>query len=429
MGIFDPPQVKITALPELTTLSAGDILPVVDVSDTSGGAAGTTKKITQSNLYNFGRYGDVAALATHRAARSNRHSAPHKILFIGHSFVEGSVSNVINECFVRRFRDLWRARFPVVNASGVASSVGGEGWVSDMQLWHPFTYTGGAVSRVSGANSAPYGMGLYSSEMPVGSTLSYTFTGTGVTVYTELRTGRGTLSASIDGGAAVTKSLVGVGFVDDMAPWVVATGLTPGTHTIVLTASVALCYVDGLFITNGDDTTGTWVYNGGHGGATSRDFNRAASGAVSLWTGYAAKYIIPQTVIICGPYNDWRLGGGSSTVDPPSSLAQFQILIDTFNAVPSASPDPSIILINEWRGGSTTLQADYYGGTAGYDQYTANMYTLEAQYPNVSILDLGLLVPPPFDDNALGLVYGDFVHPNTKGHAFIADMLVHLLAQ
>jgi hypothetical protein len=41
---------KITELTELTTVEAGDLLPVVDVSDTTASANGTTKKGTITSL-------------------------------------------------------------------------------------------------------------------------------------------------------------------------------------------------------------------------------------------------------------------------------------------------------------------------------------------------------------------------------------------
>jgi hypothetical protein len=44
---------KITDLTALTTPAAGDLIPIVDVSDTTHGASGTTKKITYANLTPF----------------------------------------------------------------------------------------------------------------------------------------------------------------------------------------------------------------------------------------------------------------------------------------------------------------------------------------------------------------------------------------
>lgn len=45
---------KVTALAELTTPASDDLLYVVDVSDTSGGADGTSKKLQVSNLLSSG---------------------------------------------------------------------------------------------------------------------------------------------------------------------------------------------------------------------------------------------------------------------------------------------------------------------------------------------------------------------------------------
>lgn len=41
---------QISALTALTTVADGDLLPIVDISDTTDAASGTTKKITKANL-------------------------------------------------------------------------------------------------------------------------------------------------------------------------------------------------------------------------------------------------------------------------------------------------------------------------------------------------------------------------------------------
>lgn len=41
---------QISALTALTTVADGDLLPIVDISDTTDAATGTTKKITKANL-------------------------------------------------------------------------------------------------------------------------------------------------------------------------------------------------------------------------------------------------------------------------------------------------------------------------------------------------------------------------------------------
>lgn len=43
-------DVRISQLTALTSIATGDLIPVVDISDTTDSAEGTTKKITQDNL-------------------------------------------------------------------------------------------------------------------------------------------------------------------------------------------------------------------------------------------------------------------------------------------------------------------------------------------------------------------------------------------
>lgn len=52
---------KVTALTELTSAASDDVLYIVDTSDTSGGASGTSKKIQVTNL---GGTGTVTSVAT-----------------------------------------------------------------------------------------------------------------------------------------------------------------------------------------------------------------------------------------------------------------------------------------------------------------------------------------------------------------------------
>jgi hypothetical protein len=51
---------KVTALTELTTPASDDVLYIVDTSDTSGGASGTSKKVQVSNLGGTGTVTNVA---------------------------------------------------------------------------------------------------------------------------------------------------------------------------------------------------------------------------------------------------------------------------------------------------------------------------------------------------------------------------------
>jgi lysophospholipase L1-like esterase len=236
----------------------------------------------------------------------------------------------------------------------------------------------------------------------------------------------------VDGGAAQTKDLSASATAQDLVPWSPSNtqGLSSASRTIRVTGSVATCYLDGFFVMDNDKTAGTHVWNCGHGGATSKDLNLVAPGYVSRWTGYLAKYAIPQTVIVTVSYNDWRLGASNSTVDPAHNLTELTTLITTINTIPGGStPLPSIILAMEPRCDTTTLQANFYGGTDGWDEYVANAYALERTYDNVSVFDFGRILPPPYESgDPHDIWHFDYVHPNIKGHALWADKLVDYLA-
>ena len=54
---------KISSLSALgATPAVGDIIPITDVSDTTGSAQGTTKKVTVANLVAAAPQGDLLAL-------------------------------------------------------------------------------------------------------------------------------------------------------------------------------------------------------------------------------------------------------------------------------------------------------------------------------------------------------------------------------
>ena len=52
---------KISSLSSLATPAVGDIIPITDVSDTTGSAQGTTKKVTVANLVAAAPQGDLIA--------------------------------------------------------------------------------------------------------------------------------------------------------------------------------------------------------------------------------------------------------------------------------------------------------------------------------------------------------------------------------
>jgi hypothetical protein len=85
------PDLKPTALPALTSLAAGDIVAVVDVSDTTDDAAGSDKQITGANLAtslaSLGTFATDAEVTAAVAAHTGDSNAAHAASAISFSAV------------------------------------------------------------------------------------------------------------------------------------------------------------------------------------------------------------------------------------------------------------------------------------------------------------------------------------------------------
>jgi len=88
---------KVTALTELTTPASDDLLYVVDVSDTSGGAGGTSKKMQISNLPSSGGGG---ADKFRIYGSSNVGFATARYISIRGNYVDTSSLNMYVQCMI-----------------------------------------------------------------------------------------------------------------------------------------------------------------------------------------------------------------------------------------------------------------------------------------------------------------------------------------
>jgi len=76
-----------------------------------------------------------------------------------------------------------------------------------------------------------------------GATLSFSFVGTDLTVYHETGPNRGIFTVSVDSGVPASVNTTTSSFTFQVAA-VVASGLSPGTHTAVITCQSPYCSVD-----------------------------------------------------------------------------------------------------------------------------------------------------------------------------------------
>lgn len=125
-----------------------------------------------------------------------------------------------------------------------------------------------------GANFSLSGLGTHTVQLLSGATATLSFAGTGFDLHYSRGIGSGHFTYQVDGGASVPiDSSVLKSFYSDR---ISITGLTPGSHTIVVTGTAGVSYLEGLYAYDDDQTTGLHVYNGGVAGWRLYDYAATA---------------------------------------------------------------------------------------------------------------------------------------------------------
>lgn len=256
-------------------------------------------------------------------------------------------------------------------------------------------YTGAVVKP------AATGLGYWNVEMPDAATATLTIDATGFRIHYDRRTDGGTLNVTIDGvsaGSINTAGAANSGMSQDF------TGLAPGRHTIVLTASGVgtTSSLQGAYCYNGDETTGHRVYVAGHGGIYS---NAVTQAGFAAWISQTT----PDLVTLFYGVNDYR-----NNVAPATFRSNLQTGIGTIRA---ARPNASIAIIAAYE--------PIHPGTpiAGWANYVSAMKGA-ARANDCLFVDLADTFGPGIPTAADGLVNADQVHPDDPGHRAIADQLL-----
>lgn len=194
-----------------------------------------------------------------------------------------------------------------------------------------------------------------------------------------------------------------------------------GAHSLVVAwQSGAGVYIDGVIEYNGDENAGIRLYEAGHYGWTSVDYETTldtpGANGNPLATQIAA--VQPQLVVIGLSTNDY-LHFLSSAGLSTSLLA----LIATIRA--NCAVPPSIVLSPPYL---TNYQT--FGGHAQplepWANYLAVANAIADADTGVTVCNHSLRMPPVAGD-VLAL-YNDNFHPKDKGHAMMADTLSGFLA-
>lgn len=355
------------------------------------------------------------ALQNYKAARLNAAATPCKIMVVGDSIAEGQGATVFANRWVQQFLAKERAKYQP------AGIVGGRGYIAAAQGGgNAVTYP--LIATPAGAAFLQSGFGLGGRAYKLtgaGQQVTFALNGTSADIVWVGGPTTTSFQWAVDGGAATTVNTV-KGAIADFFTTRVALGAA-GAHSLVVSwQSGAGVYIDGVIEYNGDENAGIRLYEAGHYGWTSVDYetNLDTPGANGnpLATQIAA--VQPHLVVIGLSTNDY-LHFLSSAGLSTNLLA----LIATIRA--NSTVAPSIVLAPPYL---TNYQT--FGGHVAplepWTNYTAVMNTITDNDAGVTICNNSLRMPPVAGD--VLQLYNDNFHPKDKGHAFLADNLSGFLA-
>lgn len=324
-------------------------------------------------------------LAPMRAALLVNRNA--NLLHIGHSITEGANATTV------------RKRWTDVLADGLRSSLGmtgGFGYAPAHNAYPALLPSAWTVPTGTAPGQASReGVGGYSRSMSAGSSVQFVFTGTAFRLFFTKYNGGPTVTVTIDGTAAASFSASAA--ASDYAGNVLYTGLTAGSHTVVVSTPGAL-NMQGAMYWNGDENTGIKTWNAGHSGEKLVDYvNISLPRQTPLWP-----VIAPSLVTIQYTINDYRQNVGVTAYG--DALAA---LIDTLKVAIGHS---SIVVLTD--------AEPLHGGTPTdtWASYKARNAAV-AEAKGVPVIDLGTI--PGLGLNG-ALMESDQVHWKEAGHAAAA---------
>lgn len=403
---------KITAYAALASTQPDDMLPVVDVHDTSMAASGTTKQITVAGLLGYpdqqpaaqaGLQG-AAGLTTLAAAVANRNSARCDIAVIGDSVTEGQGAALFTSRWIAQANRAVRITYPTA-ANG---SSGGLGFIPIQETGVTLDTFTWPVTPVSGTHqNIAIGPVRYSANMSSATTFTWTAPAgtTNIKIMYFDAAVAGTFSYQVGAGGAV--SVVNGGTLDGKL-----TALIPITGGTLLTIAwvSGSAFPEGIIHYAGDETSGVTFNGCGHYGWST---GTAGNGWMQA-----------------GPGFDWRpavanlasgalaiMLGTNDCVNFTAAVfqANLQALITYLrgNAALGALP---LLLIIPYQGNTS-----YVSGS--WAAYTAAIRAVQAANANTSCIDLSCRMPSVASGFQGGALYSDTVHPSNLGHALIGEIM------
>lgn len=361
------------------------------------------------------------ALMPWHAALGNSRNAPAKWLQVGDSLTEGYSATTKDKRWASLAADAVTTRFPTINGY---TPRGGNFlpcyWWGQSQgnsvLTPPAVIIPG--QGTPGTDSS-FGFGGRGANLGANQGYTWTENCSSFDVCYIQGTATGTLGVTVDGGTEITFSTTGS--LTGGKRWnSSAQGgltLTPGSHTIkVRQISGGNCYVTGLMLYLGNETTGVQVVESGHFGWKVSDWTTSNTYRLQEMGTFQ-----PHLVTIMLGANDYQNNVASATFK-----TQLQTLITQIRGVKTSQT--SFVLI------ACHVRGDVTSPAEPWSNYVSAMKSISATdtggiggASGVSFIDLSRRLPAPGSNGAgdpLGIIASDRVHYSNFGSGMVANAVV-----
>lgn len=355
----------------------------------------------------------LPALRPLHIAVANRDNALAKIVVIGDSVSEGTaITGDYRGRYMNRLQELLRGAYPT---SGVR---GGPGyfpaWYGAAQPTAMATLD--LTANLGGTSTAPQvtdsGLGARGVTLKNGAAISWTAEGTSVGVHYSKDQFSVPFNVFIDGVQVATNvptsnpgGLVG-GFIWQSGQ------LSPGLHTVRVATTDNSGFwskINGCEFFYGDEAKGIRIYDGAKNGASATFNTETAEVLQSLTT------LQPDCVIVQLLTNDAVFGtaAGPYQTALAATLSRIHTAMGSkaYTLVLLSVPQTSNTILDDW--------ANYIQAMWGAARTSPNA-------ANTVVLDMAEWMGPSVAADVYNL-WADPAHPNIKGHAVIADRLMHAL--
>lgn len=331
----------------------------------------------------------------------NAKSKVVEALFIGSSTTEG----VNGTSYDNRYTDVYgRLMHAAFNATSV---VGGRHILANNSGW-------GQSGTITTNND---GLGLRTKVLANGAYMerANVTNCTGFAVDYTQGSGSAAFTVTIDGGSATVVTPSTAGAANQHTGRWTSSALTRGTHTIRITANADNVGFSGIYVLDGDTTTGMRVYNSGLGGTNSSDFVGAS--ADKIWE-RAATWSDLALVGIMDWSNDYSQDRNPVTY----SKANVQ---DTIDAIRAAGLLCDIALIHTYK------RLDVTTPTYTWESYGEAIRDLAETNDGVYFIDVSDIFPTANNstDDPEDLLGSDDIHLNDAGYALMGRVLAEKTAK